>query len=236
MRKFHELFSNGALPKNLWTYLAFALMYLFHKLMLEERIDPKDPDLRHVTVGSVLTRFGCRVMVRMNKIAVAAQLLMSHQFSFGINGGVQQVIMGCTLALQVHPSFVQIDLDLRNAHTFCSGDRIEEELESDIIYNYLLESFRALYGKTITPQWHYGDGPDRPPTSCHMSIDGLRQEHLYEGLSGPVWKRFGALLHHHGPRGGPYGLPGISGTCGYQRGSPILRLDASPLRPPLRLR
>jgi hypothetical protein len=88
---------------------------------------------------------------------------------------VQQVILGCTLALQVHPSFVQIDLDLRNAHTFCSRDRIEEELESDIIYNYLLESFRALYGKTVTPQWHYGDGLDRPPTSCHMSIDGLRQ-------------------------------------------------------------
>ena len=68
-----------------------------------------------------------------------------------------------------------IDLNLRNAHTFCSRDRVEEELESDVIYHYLLESFRALYGKTATPQWHSGDGPDRPPTSCHMSIDGLRQ-------------------------------------------------------------
>ena len=50
-----------------------------------------------------------------------------------------------------------------DAHTFCSRDRVEEELESDIIYHYLLESFRALYGKTVTPQWHYGDGPDHPP-------------------------------------------------------------------------
>jgi hypothetical protein len=74
----------------------------------------------------------------MNIMAVVAQLLLSHQFSFGINGGVQQVILGCTLALKVHPSFVQIDLDLRNAHIFCSRDRIEEELESDIIYHYLL--------------------------------------------------------------------------------------------------
>jgi hypothetical protein len=41
-----------------------------------------------VIVGSVLTRFGCKVMVRMNRIAVAAQLLLSYQFSFGINGGV----------------------------------------------------------------------------------------------------------------------------------------------------
>ena len=111
----------------------------------------------------------------MNKIAVADKLLLSHQLSFDINGGVQHVILGCTLALQVHLSFVQIDLDLRNAHAFCSRDGIEEELESDISYNYLLESFRALYGKTAIPQWHYGDGPDRPPTSCHMVIDGLRQ-------------------------------------------------------------
>ena len=39
----------------------------------------------------------------------------------------------------------------------------------------MLETFRTLYGKTVTPQWHYGDGPSRPPTSCHLSIEGLRQ-------------------------------------------------------------
>jgi hypothetical protein len=166
LRKFTELFSNGALPKNMWTYLASALMYPFHKLVLEERSDPKEPAPRPVTVGSVLTRFGCRVLVRLNRLAVTAQLLLSHQFSFGIKGGVQQVIIGCTIALQVHPSFVQIDLDLRNAHTFYSRDRVEEELESDIIYHYLLESFKALYGKTVTPQWHDGDGPNRPPRAA----------------------------------------------------------------------
>ena len=43
---------------------------------------------------------------------------------------------------------------------------VEEELESDIIYHYLLESFKALYGKIVTPQWHYGDGPYRPPRAA----------------------------------------------------------------------
>ena len=70
---------------------------------------------------------------------------------------------------------MEIDLDLKNSHTFSSRDRVEEKLESDIIYHYLLEVFKALYGKTVTPQWHYGDGPDRPPTSVHMSVDGFRQ-------------------------------------------------------------
>ncbi len=38
----------------------------------------------------------------------------------------------------------------------------------------MLESFRALYGKTVTVQWHFGNGPDRPATSFHMSCEGLR--------------------------------------------------------------
>ena len=54
----------------------------------------------------------------------------------------------------MHPSFVQVDFNLQNAHTFCSRDKVEEDFESDIIYHYLLESFIALYGKIVTPQWH----------------------------------------------------------------------------------
>jgi len=39
----------------------------------------------------------------------------------------------------------------------------------------MLESCRALYGKTITMQWHLGNGAHRPATSFHMSCEGLRQ-------------------------------------------------------------
>ena len=35
LRQFTELFSSGALPRNLWTYLASALMYPFHKKLQE---------------------------------------------------------------------------------------------------------------------------------------------------------------------------------------------------------
>ncbi len=76
------------MPKNLWSYMTSSLMYPFHKLMFEDRIDPKDPALRPITMGWVLTRFGCIVLVRMNRMTVVTQLLLSHQVSFGINGGV----------------------------------------------------------------------------------------------------------------------------------------------------
>ncbi len=76
------------MPQDRWAYHASALLYPFHKKLPEERISATDPTLRPVAVGSVLTRFGCRVMVRMNIATVAAELLLSHQFSFGINGRV----------------------------------------------------------------------------------------------------------------------------------------------------
>ena len=66
--------------------MTHALLYPFHKKLPEERTSIVDPALRPVTVGSVLTRFGWRVMVRMLRVAVAEELLLSHKFSFGING------------------------------------------------------------------------------------------------------------------------------------------------------
>jgi hypothetical protein len=38
-----------------------------------------------------------------------------------------------------------------------------------------MESFMALYGKTVTVQWHFGNGADKPATSFHLSCEGLRQ-------------------------------------------------------------
>jgi hypothetical protein len=113
-------------------------------------------------------------MVRMNRLAIAAELLLSHQFSFGINGGVQQVILACNIALEINSSWVMLDLDSKNAHTFCPRERLEEELELNVTYRCMLESFKALYGKTATIQWHFGNGLDRPTTSFHMSCEGLR--------------------------------------------------------------
>jgi hypothetical protein len=85
-------------------------------------------------------------MVRLNRQTIAAELLLSHHFSFGVNGGVQQVILACSVALQINPEALMLDLDSANAHTFCSRDSLEDELESNIIYHYLLEAYRNLYG------------------------------------------------------------------------------------------
>jgi hypothetical protein len=66
-----------------------------------------------------------------------------------------------------------LDLDSKNVHTFCAREMLEEELEPNVAYHYMLESFRALYGKTVTVYWHFGNGQDRLATSCHMSCEGF---------------------------------------------------------------
>jgi len=83
--------------------------------------------------------------------------------------------MAYNIALELNPSRLVLDLDSKNAHTFCSRAKLEEELELNVAFHYMLESFRALYGKTVTVQWHFGNGPERPSTSFHLSCEGLRQ-------------------------------------------------------------
>jgi hypothetical protein len=45
-----------------------------------------------------------------------------------------------------------LDLDSKNAHAFCSRERLEKELELNVAYHYILEPFKALYGKAVTVQ------------------------------------------------------------------------------------
>ena len=68
-----------------------------------------------------------------------------------------------------------LDLNTKNAHTFSSRDMLENEMELNVAFHYMLESFRSMYGKTVTVQWHYGNGAARYATSFRLSCEGLRQ-------------------------------------------------------------
>ena len=83
-----------------------------------------------------------------------------------------------------------LDLDSKNAHTFCSRERLEEELEMNVAYHYMLESFRALYGKTVTVQWHFGNGPDMSVPLGPLVEKGLQA--LSDPRGGPRETRTGA--------------------------------------------
>ena len=50
-----------------------------------------------------------------------------------------------------------------------------EELDAEPDYHFMRAIAEAAYGTRASPQWHFGNGPDKPPTSVHMSVEGLRQ-------------------------------------------------------------
>jgi hypothetical protein len=167
LKKFVELFVNGLLPKPFWTFLSSAIMIPFHKIAQMERLLLSDPSLRPITIGALLTRLSVRTVLRMHRKGIAENMLKSNQFSYGIPGGVQQVILGCTVALQSNPTWVLGVFDLRNAQTDCSRGVIWQELENDQYFHLLIQIFICMYGENRTPQRHFGNGPDQPPTSIY---------------------------------------------------------------------
>ena len=126
-------------------------MIPFHKLAQAERDLIKDPRLRPITIGALLCRFSARTFLRMHRKGVAERMLQSNQFSFGIPGSVQIVIMGCIVALQCNPTWCLLDIDFANARSDCNRGNIWEDLERNSYFHFLIQIFLNLYGENCTP-------------------------------------------------------------------------------------
>jgi hypothetical protein len=133
---------------------------------------PKLTHDHHRRPANPILRKNCPTNVQKR---IAESMLKFNQFSYGISGGVQHVILGCTVALQSNPMWILGVFDLRNAHTDCTRGLTWHELENDQYFHFLIQIFICMYGENRTPQWHFGNDPDQPSTSIHWSGDGLRQ-------------------------------------------------------------
>ncbi len=87
----------------------------------------------------------------MHRKGIAENMLKSNQISYSMPGGVQHVILGCTVALQTNPTWVSGAFDLRNAHTNCFRGLIWHELEADTYFHFLIHIFICMYGDNCTP-------------------------------------------------------------------------------------
>jgi hypothetical protein len=74
---------------------------------------------------------------------------------------------------------------------------------NDAYFHFLIQIFLMMYGDHCTPQWHYGNGPDQPPTSIHWSGDGLRQGEtaanvFFNILSARLYRAFMKIIDGRG--------------------------------------
>ena len=70
---------------------------------------------------------------------------------------------------------MQTYANLAATHTYCLRDQLEQGLEADVLHPYTLGSYKNLYGRTVTPQYTYGNEPHRPPAKREYSCEGRRQ-------------------------------------------------------------
>ena len=73
------------------------------------------PDVRPLGTGECLQRAIHSSIVAQFKIPLA-EYLWPQQVAVGISGGISLLIWGIKLTLEVHPDFVVVKLDLRNAY------------------------------------------------------------------------------------------------------------------------
>ena len=119
-------------------------------------------------------------------------------------------------------------LDSKNANTFCNRDKLEEEFELNVVCHSMLMTYKALYGKNVNVQWHFGNGLDNHPTSFQMSCEGLRQGYA------PVSVYFNVLItrptvdNHHTNAPPPMDDTHASQIQGVDIGCDPLRLHRRP--------
>ena len=56
---------------------------------------------------------------------------------------------------------------------FCGVKSAQTKIRTNIVVSHFRSHFMALYGKTVTVQWRFGNGPDMPATNFHLSSEGL---------------------------------------------------------------
>jgi hypothetical protein len=63
---------------------------------------------------------------------------------YGVKGGL---VRACRII-----GGVMLDLVSKHAHIFRSRDKVADEIKINIVYHYMLMSYRELCGKKIIPQ------------------------------------------------------------------------------------
>ena len=203
LSKYCTRFCSGDLPPGFKKYLSSGVLMAFHKDPPEIRALSTLLRHRPITIGSVLTRFPVRALLKLNREAILSHLISSHQFSFGVSGGPVKVAFIVTVGLQSNPSWVMMEGDFKNAHTGCARARILEELLANPALHPLIPVFNFLYGTSSSPLWHFGDGPGEDFTSEHLSVEGLRQgcaaaSIFFNILAARVYRRLLAVLDGRG--------------------------------------
>ena len=81
---------------------------------------PDGGGIRPIAIGETLARLVGRSMVVQLRDALKEHL-MPLQFGIAVPGGTEAVVLGIRAALQAHPDWVVLKVDVSNAFNTCTG-------------------------------------------------------------------------------------------------------------------
>ena len=122
-----------------------------------------------------MARLPLRMLNKLLGPMLKDKFMNTHQFSYGVSGGVDLVNAGVTAALEANPEWVLLSWDLRNAFNELARSLILQALIEDEDLHGLIPVFMALYGDRTPDLWYYGNGSQARPTSTFQSVEGTRQ-------------------------------------------------------------
>jgi len=127
LERFAGTYVNAELPG--WFYYVFSGLKLMAPIKKEASDPSAAPDVRPIGVGEALRRaIHSSIMCQFK--APLAEYLWPQQVAVGVPAGLSLLIFGVRLALEVHPDWVAVKIDLRNAYNELKRARLLERLDA----------------------------------------------------------------------------------------------------------
>ncbi|CAI5973877.1 unnamed protein product [Closterium sp. NIES-64] len=103
-------------------------------------------DVRPIAIGEVLIRILSRAVCLQLRDQMARVFLASQQFGVGVTCGTEVVVRGVCHALDDHPDWVVLQLDMANAFNSFHRDAMFQALYTSAEFHYLIPFIRLFYG------------------------------------------------------------------------------------------
>ena len=124
---FAEAYVNAELPD--WFYAVFTAVKAMAPIKKEATSVGEAPDVRPIGIGECLRRCIHSALVSQYK-PLLRDHLWPQQVALGVEGGLSILVFGLRLALEVHPDWVVVKMDMRNAFNEikrrCVVDRLNQ--------------------------------------------------------------------------------------------------------------
>ncbi|CAI5967536.1 unnamed protein product [Closterium sp. NIES-65] len=103
-------------------------------------------DVRPIAIGEVLIRILSRAVCLQLRDQMARVFLTSQQFGVGVTCGTEVVVRGIRRALDDHPEWVVLQLDVANAFNSFHRDAMFQALYTSVEFRFLIPFIRLFYG------------------------------------------------------------------------------------------